>query len=73
MTTEEIAREIEKRWNVVCVTGLTAFGKDVISIENCNHKDCDRIGQFAMRNFPKQVCTYTACHLFRKGRVNIFC
>ena len=39
---------------------------------NCNHGDCDRIGQYCLRTYPKQVYTYYAYHGFRRGALSIF-
>lgn len=43
---------------------------DRLTIE-CNHGDCDVIGQFALRGFSN-VQTYFACHLFKRGRLTIY-
>lgn len=37
-----------------------------------DHGKADRIGQCALRQFPKQVQTYYACHIFRKARLSIY-
>jgi hypothetical protein len=42
-----------------------------LSIET-DHGKADRIGQYAMRLYGKQVYTYFACHVFRKARLAIY-
>ena len=69
---KDIVREIRQRYpKARCEIGKTALGKGVIEIE-CWHSECDRIGRFVLKTWPKQVYTYFACHVFRKGRLSIF-
>jgi len=42
-----------------------------ISLET-DHGKADRIGQYALRVYGKQVFTYYACHIFRKARLSIY-
>lgn len=72
MSKKEIIRMINQRYNkAYCTIGKTALGKGVIHVE-CNHGDCERIGQFMLQYFSKQVYTYFACHIFRRGRLSIY-
>jgi len=71
MTKKAIVQEIRKRYKVWDVRiSKTALGKGQIHLV-CNHGDCNRIGQFVLSWFPKQVFTYFACHAFRKGSLSI--
>ena len=49
----------------------TALNKRVIHLE-CDHGKAQNIGQYAVRQFPKQIHTYFACHIFRKARLSIY-
>lgn len=72
ITKKDIIREIRSRYSeAICKIEKTALGRGVIHIE-CNHGNCDRIGQFVFRTFPEQVHTYFSCHIFRKGRLTIY-
>jgi len=72
ITKRHIVNEIRIRYpRAYCVIEKTALGKGVIQIE-CNHLDCERIGQFVLQYFSKQIYTYFACHVFRRGRLSIF-
>lgn len=72
ITKQHIVEEIRKRYKVLDVQiGKQACGKGQIHLD-CNHGDCERIGQFVLSWFPKQVFTYFACHGFRKGRLSIY-
>jgi len=72
ITKKHIVKEINKRYrNAFCSIEKTALGKGVIQVE-CNHGDCERIGQFMLQSFGKQVYTYFACHIFKKGRLSIY-
>lgn len=72
ITKDLIIREIRCRFpKVVCEVEKTALGKGVIQVE-CYHGDCERIGQYVLRNFPKQIQTYFACHIFKRGRLSIY-
>jgi len=72
MTKKDIVREIRKRYKVQDVEiSKTAEGKGQIQL-TCWHGDCQRISQFVMQYFPKQVFTCSACHFFREGRLSIF-
>ena len=72
MTKKAIVQEIKSRYKVFAVNiEKTALGKGVIHLE-CNHGDCERIGQFVFRSWPKQIFTYFACHIFRKGTLSIY-
>lgn len=37
-----------------------------------DHGKADRIGQYALRVYGKQVYTYSACHIFRKAHLSIY-
>jgi hypothetical protein len=72
VTKKDIVREIRlrhKTWNLE--VNKTFLGKGQILLE-CNHGDCERIGQFVLQYFPKQVYTYFACHIFRRGHLAIY-
>lgn len=72
MTKKQIIHEIRSRYpEAVCTIEKTALGKGVIQVE-CNHGNCDRIGQFMLQSFHKWVYTYFACHIFRKGHLSIY-
>ncbi len=72
ITKDHILSEIKKRYPVFNATiGKTALGKGVINLE-CNHGQADRIGQFMLQFFHKQVYTYFACHIFRKAHLAIY-
>ena len=71
ITKKHIVKEIKSRYKATCSIEKTALGKGVIYVE-CNHGDCDRIGQFMLQSFSKQVYTYFTCHVFRKGRLSIY-
>lgn len=72
ITKEHIVREIRSRYpEAMCRIEKTALGKGVIQVE-CNHGSCERIGQFCLQYFGRQVHTYFACHLFRKGHLSIY-
>ena len=72
MTKKDIVREIKARYPIWDVEiSKTALGKGQIHL-TCWHGACNRIGQFVMEAFPKQVFTYSACHEFRKGRLAIY-
>lgn len=61
--------EIKSRYKVSEIPDCQGL-KDRLHIE-CNHGDCEKIGQFALRGFSN-VQTYFACHLFKKGRLTIY-
>ena len=72
MTKKAIVQEIRKRYKVWDVEiSKTALGKGQIHL-TCWHGACQRIGQFVLQYFGKQVFTYSACHEFRKGRLAIY-
>ena len=72
ITKEHIVTEIRRRYKVQDVEiSKTALGKGQIHL-TCNHGDCQRIGQFVLQYFPKQVFTYFAYNGFRKGRLSIY-
>lgn len=69
---EKIIEEIRKRYKVLSVEiSKQASGKGQILLE-CNHGDCERIGQYAFRCHGEDVETYFPCHIFRKGRLSIY-
>ena len=72
ITKKHIVKEIRSRYpDALCDIDKTAGGKGVIRIK-CNHGSCERIGQFVLQYFPKQVQTYFVCHIFRKGSLSIY-
>ena len=54
-------------------TGMieTLCGEKRLLLET-DHGKADRIGQYAMRMYGKQVYTYYACHVFRKAHLSIY-
>jgi len=72
VTKKHILSEIRSHYRIFSSEiGKTALGKGQIHLE-CWHGDCERIGQFVLRTFSKQVYTYFACHEFRKGTLSIY-
>lgn len=72
VTKQDILREIKSRYKVTNTQiDKTWLGKGVIHLE-CNHGEANRIGQFCLQYFGKQVHTYFACHIFRKGSLSIY-
>lgn len=72
ITKKHILKEITSRYRIFeSDIRKTAAGKGEIYLE-CNHGDANRIGQFVLQYFPKQVYTYFACHIFRKAHLSIY-
>lgn len=72
MTKENILKDILAHFNRT--TGEVAQignGKPYIHLET-DHGKCEKIGQYAMSKFSKEVYTYFACHIFRKGTLSIY-
>ncbi len=73
ITKRMIVKDLQSHWkNAQCEIGKTALGKGVIHVTGCWHGDCERIGQYVFRTYPKQIFTYFACHEFKKGSVSIY-
>jgi len=72
MTKKEILRSIVAHFpRTRGKVEKTALGKGVIQIRT-DHGKANRIGQFAMTNWPKQIETYFACHIFKQAHLAIY-